>query len=265
MAFIQCNLFSEALEMSCAVNVLLPQQTSAQVGMSGRSRGGPHPTLWLLHGRTDDHTIWMRRTAIERYAADLGLAVVMPNVHLSWYQDMALGPRYFTYIAEELPRLCRDFFPLSDRREDNFIAGLSMGGYGAFLHALRHPENFAAAASLSGALDLAGYIAMRKAEGSPAYAGMRQIFADPDAVAGSEADLLALASRAQKNGPPLPALYACCGTGDFLYDANQRLRQHFAELGLPLTYEEGPGEHNWAFWDQWIQRVLAWLPLRQQA
>ncbi|MDP0496806.1 MAG: alpha/beta hydrolase family protein [Verrucomicrobiota bacterium JB024] len=262
MAFIQCSFFSEALEMSSTINVILPQQTAAQVGMQGRSRDGRHPVLWLLHGRTDDHTIWMRRTSIERYVAELGLAVVMPNVHLSWYQDMAMGPRYFTYLAEELPRLCRQFFPLSDRREDNFIAGLSMGGYGAFLHALRHPENFAAAASLSGALDLPGYLAMRKAEGASAYAGMKQIFHAPDALTGSDADLCALATRALKNGTPLPALYACCGTEDFLYEGNQHFRQFAADAGLPLTYEEGPGTHQWAFWDQWIQRVLTWLPLQ---
>ncbi|MBC2594796.1 esterase family protein [Ruficoccus amylovorans] len=263
MAFIQCNLFSEALEMSCAVNVLLPQRTAAQVGMQGRSGDGRHPTLWLLHGRTDDHTIWMRRTSIERYASELGLAVVMPNVHLSWYQDTLGGPRYFEYISEELPRLCRDFFPLSDRREDNFIAGLSMGGYGAWLHALRNPQNFAAAASLSGALDLADLVTTRKTEQPNAYAALAPYFPAPDAIAGTGADLFALARQVCESKADLPALYACCGTEDFLYEGNQRFLRHADEIGLPVTYEEGPGEHNWAFWDQWIQRVLAWLPLEK--
>ncbi len=220
--------------------------------------------LWLLHGRTDDHTIWMRRTSIERYVAELGLAVVMPNVHLSWYQDMPAGPRYFTYLSEELPRLCRDFFPLSDKREDNFIAGLSMGGYGAFLHALRHPENFAAAASLSGVLDLPGRISASAAEGNPPSADIRAAFPNPKAIAGTDADLYSLIDRALQNGTGLPALYACCGTEDFLYEGNQRFRQYAEVSGLPLTYEEGPGTHEWKFWDAWIQRVLDWLPLKPQ-
>lgn len=247
--------------MSSAINVILPQATASQVGMKGRSRGDRHPVLWLLHGRSDDHTIWMRRTSIERYVAELGVAVVMPNVHLSWYQDMAMGPRYFTYLAQELPALCRQFFPLSDRREDNFIAGLSMGGYGAFLHALRHPENYAAAASLSGALDVAAHLNQRLDEGAPGYYGIEAIFGDPTQIAGSKADLFALTAKAQQSGVELPALYACCGTEDFLYAANQRFRQHAATIGLALDYEEGPGAHDWAFWDQWIQRLLAWLPL----
>src|SRR5690606_35149889 len=114
-----------------------------------------HPVLYLLHGLSDDDTIWLRRTSIERYVAGLGLAVVMPNVHRSFYADMAYGGQYWTFLTEELPRVAGDFFPLSDAREDNYVAGLSMGGYGAFKWALSYPERFAAAGSLSGVLDLA--------------------------------------------------------------------------------------------------------------
>lgn len=262
MAFIQCDFFSEVLGVSCSMNVLLPQQTATQVGMQGNSRAGAHPTLWLLHGRSDDHTIWMRRTSIERYAAELGLAVVMPAANLSWYADMASGPRYFTFIAEELPNLCRSFFPLSDKREDNFIAGLSMGGYGAFLHALRHPERFAAAASLSGVLDLAGYIQRCKTDNPARYQEFCSIYKNPDNLSDSGYDLLALADRATAAKTPLPDLYACCGTEDFLYGENQRFRTHANALDLPFTYEEGPGAHDWAFWDHWIERILHRLPLQ---
>src|SRR5690606_7723267 len=108
---------------------------------------GRHKTLWLLHGRSDDHTIWLRRTSIERYVAPLGLAVVMPNANLSFYNNMAWGARYGDFFENELPELARSFFPLSARREDNFIAGLSMGGYGAMRLALANPGRYAAAAS----------------------------------------------------------------------------------------------------------------------
>ena len=152
MAFIQCGFFSEVLGLSTSMNVILPQSSAGQIGMEGKSFSEKHHTLYLLHGLSDDHTIWMRRTSIERYAASLGIAVVMPAVHRSFYTDMANGYNYWTFVSEELPAIARSFFPLSDAREDNFVAGLSMGGYGAFKLALRCPDKFAAAASLSGAL-----------------------------------------------------------------------------------------------------------------
>lgn len=102
--------------------------------------GNLHPTLYLLHGLSDDDSIWLRRTSIERYVAQMGIAVVMPQVHRSFYTDMAAGGQYWTFISEELPALARSFFPLSAKREDNFVAGLSMGGYGALKLGLRKPE-----------------------------------------------------------------------------------------------------------------------------
>ncbi len=155
MALIHCDFFSNVLGLSTSMYVILPQQTVNQIGMKGVAKGKKHKTLLLLHGLSDNHTIWLRRTSIERYVAPLGLAVVMPAVQRSFYTDMAKGLKYEEFVSLELPEIARSFFPLSDRREDNYVAGLSMGGYGAFKLALRRPENFAAAASLSGALDIA--------------------------------------------------------------------------------------------------------------
>ncbi|MFD2881182.1 alpha/beta hydrolase [Paenibacillus rhizoplanae] len=155
MALIECKFYSEVLGLSTSMTVILPQQTTTQIGMSNVSKGTLHPTLYLLHGLSDDDSIWLRRTSIERYVAEMGIAVVMPQVHRSFYTDMKAGGQYWTFISEELPALARSFFPLSPKREDNFVAGLSMGGYGAMKLGLRKPENWAAAASLSGALDMA--------------------------------------------------------------------------------------------------------------
>lgn len=96
--------------------------------------------LYLLHGLSDNHSCWLRRTAVDRYAEEYGIAVVMPEVQRSFYCDMAHGPAYFTYIADELPQICQRLFRLSDKREDTFIAGNSMGGYGALKAALSRPE-----------------------------------------------------------------------------------------------------------------------------
>ena len=259
MALIHCEFFSEVLGLSTAMTVILPQATTGQIGLSGRVRGEVHPTLYLLHGMSDDHTIWVRRTSLERYVAPLGLAVVMPSVHRSFYTNMTYGGNYWTFISEELPMLARSFFPLAPHREGNFVAGLSMGGYGAFKLALSYPERFAAAASLSGALDL---VSLVKAPQEPERLAERQrIFGDLAAVEGSSNDLYALAREMVASGSTPPQLYQCCGTEDALYGNNVKAKTYFQSLGLELTYEDGPGAHEWGYWDQQIQRVLAWLPL----
>ena len=256
MALLHCHFFSDVLGLSCSMDVVLPQATSQQIGMEGRAGRERFPVLYLLHGLSDDHTIWQRRTSIERYVADLGLAVVMPAVERSFYTDMAHGLRWWTFISEELPSLCQRFFPLSDRREDTFVAGLSMGGYGAFKLALRHPERYAAAASLSGALDMAAL-----ASADDHGPDIELVYGDPAAVAGSDHDLLHLAEQVAAADGPRPLLYQWCGTDDFLYPVNLAFRDRAQSLGLPLTYTDGPGDHQWKHWDEHIQHVLAWLPL----
>ncbi len=259
MALIHCDFFSETLGMSCTMDVILPEETSGgQIGMKSYGREGESPVLYLLHGHSDDHTIWQRRTSIERYVAELGLAVVMPGVHRSYYTDMARGLPYWTFVSEELPQIVQRFFRVSNRRADTFVAGLSMGGYGAFKLALRQPERFAAAASLSGALDIAP---LQELYAAAKGTTMGLAFGEPGAVRGTEDDLLFMAEKLVENGSPAPLLYQCCGTEDFLYENNLVFRDRALALGLPLTYEEGPGEHEWGYWDQQIQRVLAWLPL----
>ena len=114
--------------MTSSVNVVLPQNTSGQIGLKGVAADDGCPVLYLLHGMSDDHSTWIRRTSVERYATQYGLALVMPNAHRSYYTDMACGLKYWTYVSEELPRLMHTFFKISDRREDTFVAGLSMGG-----------------------------------------------------------------------------------------------------------------------------------------
>src|SRR5882724_2530549 len=145
MALIDCKFFSETLGMCSSMRVILPGTTERRIGDVGVSRAGQaafrgHPTLFLLHGMSDDETIWTRCTSIERYAAPLGLAVVMPNVHRSFYTNMLHGYRYWDFVSQELLEKARGFFPLSSAREDNFVAGLSMGGYGALKLALTLPE-----------------------------------------------------------------------------------------------------------------------------
>jgi S-formylglutathione hydrolase FrmB len=238
------------------MNVILPQKTMSQIGMEGKADKEKYPVLYLLHGLSDDHTIWCRRTSIERYVAPLGLAVVMPNVHRSFYADMAQGGKYWTFVSEELPQIVKSFFPVSDKREDTFVAGLSMGGYGAFKLGLSLPGKFAAAASLSGVLDSSAF-----ARDEARQEEFIRIFGPLDGIEGSENDLFHLASKLSEDGAKMPKLYQCCGAEDFLYDANIKFRDFSRKLNMDLLYEECPGTHEWGFWDKMIQNVLKWLPL----
>ena len=252
----EVNFFSEALTLRSTMYVLLPQRSLAET----KSKRTPkYRTLYLLHGHSDDHTAWMRWSNIEKYVEGLNLAVVMPAVNLSFYTDMVYGGKYWTFISEEVPAVVRDMFPLSDKRKDNFVAGLSMGGYGAFKLALTYPDRYAAAASLSGAVDVCETVRAHGLIGDKVWLdGMRNVFGDLNKVPNSKHDLFTLAKKVAKS-PVKPRLYQCCGTEDFLYADNVRFRDAVRKLPLDLTYEEGSGEHNWSYWDKMIQNVLMWM------
>ena len=260
MALIRVDFFAESLALGTSMTVLLPQTSAAQVGVAGAAAAGPPPVLYLLHGLTDDDSAWTRYTSIERYAAAKGLAVVMPQVHRSFYADEAYGMKFWTFLSEELPQIVQSFFRVSADRADTFVAGLSMGGYGAFKWALRRPERFAAAASLSGALDVA-YIQKHDLrphirELVPRVWGDREVTRSPD-------DLLHLVQTAEKAS--LPRLLLRCGTEDHLLAQNRRFVQACEKSGVELDSGFGPGAHEWGYWDAEIQTVLDWLPLRKSS
>jgi putative tributyrin esterase len=262
MILSEIHFFSDVLVSRSTINVILPQRKPSD------PQDNYHPplrVLYLLHGYSDDHTAWQRWTSIERYVEGLNLAVIMPAVQNSFYVDMLHGGRYFTYLTEELPSVVHDLFPLSTERSDTFVAGLSMGGYGAFKLALARPDLYAAAASLSGALDICAVLKENDDPDNKAWLDtMRNIFSDLEKVPGSVHDLFALA---QKVSPAAnkPRLFQYCGTDDFLYADNIRFRDFIRPLGFDYTYEETPGDHNWKYWDMMIQKVLAWLPLHGKA
>lgn len=258
MALLHADFFSDVLGMSVNMDVILPQKTKGQIGMEGKGADGRCKTVYLLHGMSDDHTIWQRRTSIERYASKLGIAVVMPCTHLGFYTDTTYGMNYWTFISDELPKICREFFPqMSDKREDTLAAGLSMGGYGAWKLGLGASDTFGAAAALSGALDIVEDL-RRNSKDEHTREIFRGIFGEEKDLIGSYNDLMALADRLAKSGKALPRLYAWCGTEDFLYQGNLMAWEHVKKLGYELTSEESSGDHQWKYWDAKIQDVLRW-------
>ncbi len=256
MALIHVDFFSEVLGMSSQLDVILPQKTHGEIGIASAAKKEKYPVLYLLHGMTDNQSTWQRNTSIERYAAEKGIAVVMPCCHLGWYTDMKYGFRYFTYISQEVPDVCRKFFPcISDLREDHFVAGNSMGGYGALKLALSCPDRFCAAASLSGGVDASSCASRNQDSFYPSL--WEDIFGPQETIAGSRNDLHALAESLKPE--ERPRLYMWCGTEDFLYDQNQAFRDFLKGLSYDLTYRESFGDHSWKYWDIQIQEILDWM------
>lgn len=248
MSVFEGTVYSESLRMMTQLCVCLPQGSK---GRSPYAQCGETPVLYLLHGLSDNHTAWLRRTRVDYYAERAGIAVVMPEVQRSFYFDMHYGLDYFTYLSEELPALCRQLFRLSSRREENFVAGFSMGGYGALKTALRRPDRFGGAASFSGALDLKG----RMNGDSLLSAG--EVEAISGGQVGEDDDLFALSREVGRAA--CPPLYITCGEEDFLLEDNRRFRRHLDELGIAHNYEEWPGEHCWEFWEESIRRSMDWF------
>jgi S-formylglutathione hydrolase FrmB len=251
MALINLDFFSEALGMQSEVLVVMPQRGGlGEIGVTNNGGSRNIKVLYLLHGLSDDQTIWMRRTSIERYAGYYGVCVVMPNGHRSFYTDMKYGGDYYKYITKELPARMSEFFNVSDRREDTFIAGLSMGGYGALKAALREPDRYAAASALSAVTDIAEFCGERS-ELFTAIFGEGQAVPDED-------DLIKLVD-AHKNDKIKPGVFIGIGRQDGLYDQNVRFKKILEDNGYDLTYRESDGVHCWEFWDEYILYTLQWM------
>lgn len=249
MALLHVNFFSRALNVASSVDVILPEGDQG-IGVTASGDSALPRVLYLLHGYSDDQTIWQRRTSIERYAASHNLAVIMPAVNHSFYCNEQGGERYWDYIAHELPARMHRFFRLSNKPEDTFVAGLSMGGYGAMKLALNFPERFGAAASFSGAVDIIT-MADRKA------ADWKRIFGRRKAE-GTDCDLFHLLKK-NADAPHKPRLYVSCGTADFLYGQHLKFIPALKENGWDVTSYEEPGAvHEWGFWDREIAKFITW-------
>jgi putative tributyrin esterase len=263
MALLEVRFFSRVLQNQSALTVILPDEGE-----------GPFPVLYLFHGLSNDHTHFVRKSNVERYAAARSLAVVMPAVGRSYYADQVMGYDYFTYVTQEVPDMVGTMFPVSSRREDTFAAGLSMGGYGAVKAALRCPERYAAAGSFSGPLDLGGLVdwlmklgtvpgdprlerKLRRGEGD-----LKRSFGSLEAFTGSDNDLMHLAGCVPAKD--CPRLYLSCADQDPLMMSSRSFLDRLDKLGIAYDWREAPGGHDWDFWDDQLGAFIQWLPLKRK-
>jgi len=237
MAFLHAHFWSPVLAKQAALYALVPN--------TGR---GPFLVLYLLHGLSDDHTIWHRRTRIECYAADLPLIIVMPDGYRGFYTDHHAGPAYGRYLMEDVIGFAERVLPVRRRRGGRCIGGLSMGGYGALRLALAHPEMFVSAHSHSGGFSL-GH---RRAR-SDSDEFFRIFGRHPE---GTAHDVWALARKLKRRGGRFPKIRLDCGTEDFLLPENRDLHTFLVKERVPHEYAEFPGAHSWDYWDVHIQEAL---------
>ena len=243
------DFYSESLRMTTQIKVIFPDISNDVTPVFD----GEPRVLYLLHGLAATSGEWTRFSKIEYYAKKYNFIIIMPEVQRSFYTDAAYGPQYFSYVADELPQICGRWFRLNQQKENTFIAGESMGGYGAVKVALRRPEQFAAAASLSGVLDYPALAARVMAGRWPDLLPQElQALHGPDGCPQESEDVIQLLTQ-QAHNPRRPRLLQLCGTEDFLYEDNQTFRRAAEAAGYGHTYREGPGDHEWPYWDKAIQ------------
>lgn len=254
MAYFSGNIYSEEMLMETQLHVILPQDGRRYIW-----REKPK-TLILLHGLSDNASTWIRLSSIERYAEKYNLAVIMPEVQRSWYQDMVYGQKPFTYITKELPRKISKMFQVSVEREDMMVAGWSMGGYGALKCALTFPDVFSCCGALSGVYDIKALLNLSVQKNAPDV--LKGLEKDLGGVFGekliipAEADIPSLIEERGKERESLPNIYMSCGSDDFLYPVFERIR-NLCRLNLKDYFsEEFDGGHEWNVCDQAVMHML---------
>lgn len=264
MAVFHLHYHPQKLGISTTVSIVLPLD-----GTGLCANEGDHeklPVLWLLHGGGGCHSDMLHQTLVARYAYQYHMAVVMPDGQNSSWVDMAYGPSWETYISEGLPEFIFSHFPVSDKREDNFIAGISMGGYGALHTALRHPDRYAAACGMGSGV----WLPIKYAKGLTRDDGLATLDqsleasfgSDRKKVIGSQYDCIQAAKDALSQGTPLPRLLSCCGKKDFSYAENVAFRDEICALGVDLEWMECEGGHDDESWDCFMPAMFAWLNQR---
>lgn len=254
MAVVRYNFYSDVLGEQVTTHVILPSLELWRDREGGEAYYGNYglkKTLYLLHGGSDDSSLYIRRTRIEEYAFDYDLAVVMPEVRNSFYSNMILGKKYFDFLSEELPKVMESTFPLTHNPEERFVIGNSMGAHGALKWALNRPEFFKAASGMSGAGDLEelGFYSGNKVRVLNSFGTLEQ-------YRGSMNDFKFLINKHLSNGTRIPAIHLCCGSEDGFYDGAKLFYDFLIEKGVNATFHEAPGAHCFEYWDRMLPIML---------
>ena len=240
MAVFSGSVYSEMLNMDTHLVVILPEKTD----------GKPLKSLYLLHGYSDDCTSWQRKTRIEQYAQEKNIAVICPEVAHSFYLNMKFGQKYSDYIRDELVSICEKMFNISKKAQDRYIAGLSMGGYGALRTCLLDPRRYAGCGCFSGAIDLKALVSATE-EIPDEWIG---ILGDNVTIDDDQDDFCLVEKLSNKK--VATRFYVSCGKQDFLVNSYKAWVKRTSRLNWDITNESWNGTHEWLFWDKSIKKFI---------
>lgn len=263
MAFFQADFFSQALCRVTSFNIILPNDLPADriLGYERHHRRGMK-ALYLLHGYTGDNKDWLVNSMISDLAGKYNLAVVFPSGENSFYVDgKGAGKQYGQYIGSELVDYTRKVFGLSANREDTFIGGLSMGGFGALRNALKYNQTFGKVFALSSALIIHKIEGMQSGDKDAIadYHYYHSVFGDLNALDESDVNPEHLAKNIIKDKGAIPDIYMACGKEDFLINENRAFKLFLDNNGIPVHYTEGSGIHDWNYWNSHLEPAIKWL------
>lgn len=260
MALGTIEFHSQALHRFVSFRFILPEE----MGMGGKNPhfNRPAKTLVLLHGHENCNEEWLNGSSIKELAYIYNLNVVLPNGENSFYLNQPAARRnYADYVGQELLEYTQKVFGFSNKREDTFVGGLSMGGFGALHTGLAYPENFSKIMALSSALIIHQVAGMRDGEGDPLgdFAYYTSIFGDLSQLEQSPNNPEVLVNDIFAQEKPMPQIYMACGTEDFLLEHNRQFKRFLEGNNVPLHYEEGPGNHNFRFWGPQLVQAVRWM------
>ena len=257
MATLTTTFQSEALKRKVTFSAIIPTPTKSLYDYETKAEAEPEglKTLYLLNGWNGNHEDWIQNSTIIKLADQYNLAVIMPSGDNSFYVDHVEGSDYGRFIGEELVNVTRSLFPLSTKRKDTFIGGLSMGGYGALRNGYVYSKTFSRIIALSSSILHKGDKVHDLSEDNPINQKLKFIiqsdtFTDMD----DSLDIYQVIKKAETK----PELFLACGTEDFLYEENLGVHKWMEENEIEHHYVEAPGEHNWKFWEMTISQALEW-------
>lgn len=253
MAYLRYQYKSAALCRNTTLDIYLPGSVYKQVEP-------PFKTLYFLPGYSADSTSIITYLRLRRHVELKGIAIVIPNSDNSFYVDHPeRGTNYAAFAGKEIVEETRKYLPLSHRREDTFIGGISMGGAGSIVNGIRYSETFGKIAALSPAINF--YDMLNEAPGS----GFNRDLLDN--VFGSEEEFLKSDDCAEHlyldkgdEWKKYPELFLACGTDDELvYAQNKRLAERMKASGIPFEYRPDEGAHEFDFWERMLDPMFSFL------
>ncbi|MCF0142965.1 MAG: hypothetical protein HUJ75_06270 [Parasporobacterium sp.] len=254
----KCSFDSTFLSKMVDVNVYLPHRVRlADTGkdLSEVFNFKPLKTIFLLHGVRDNGEAWISQTSVMRYADDYGVALVCPTVDNSFYVNNIRGERYYDFFVNEVISFVRGIFPLSDKREDNYICGVSMGGYGTFNTIFNRPDLFCKAAVMTSVVDVSYSSRIINALG----VHLDQTLGPWKELKGSQFDLRTVIDNYEGDKALIPPVLMIDSDRDYLRKTNLEFLEYYKNLGYPVEFRDYEGVHDWQFWDDHIKECMEFL------